>query len=348
MSGFRSFEEIFTEGDPEPEASESETPAAQEPQVDEEPEEKEQAEEPEAAEAAPAGEDEPEAKPAEAAEEKPAAEKKKKEEEPPVPRLHKVTIDGEEREVDEDELRRGYQTGKASQQRFTEAKVLHEQATAFYQAFLKSPGDALVNLVAKQIGDRTRARERVRDVFLEFLAPDLEESLITDERERQIHRRNRELEDRRLDLDRREQAETQKLTQAQEEAFVKSLRDGINVGLKRHGLPDKDEIWVRAGQLIDMALNAGTKREHALELVPAIMKQISGEREEAAKKLALTLKPEDVERLFPDALEALRQQRIEKVREERSKKRPAGESKPVAKREPRSRYKSMDEVFGKV
>lgn len=295
-----------------------------------------------------AGDDNPEVEDGDDKEETADDDKPKEEKPPEPPRVHKLKVDGKELEVDDDELVRGYSTGKAANQRFQEAKQLHEQATSFYNAFLRSPGDALVDLVAKQIGDRTKARERVRDVFLEFLAPDLEESLIQDERERGIYRRERAIADRQAELDRKQAEENRRMSEAEMTDFVGGVKTRIEAGLKKHGLPSRDPIWMQAGQILDVALKAGQSREAVLEMVPQVMAEIAREREESAKKLVGTLSPEELARMFPDAVEALKKQRIAKVTAERAKKTPAGETtiKAKSQREPKSKYKSWEEAFG--
>jgi len=84
----------------------------------------ETAEEPPAEEAP--EEESTEETPPEGEEEKPA--------EPPL--LHKVKINGEEKEIDTAELIRGYQKQSASDAKFREAKGLHEEATKIKEAAL--------------------------------------------------------------------------------------------------------------------------------------------------------------------------------------------------------------------
>jgi hypothetical protein len=66
-------------------------------------------------------------------------------------------------------------------------------------------------------------------------------------------------------------------SEAQYQAFLSDVRSQISAGLKKHELPDKDEIWLRAGQLVDIALKAGTKREHIIEFMPVFMTQVAEE-----------------------------------------------------------------------
>lgn len=347
MPEYASFEELFGENGADVPDAEPAEPAAEAPA---EPVAEPEAEPAEAEPAEPVAEAEPETEPAESAEapEGEAEAKPAKEKPPEPPRVHKLKVDGRDVEVDDEELLRGYSTGKAANQRFQEAKQLHEQATSFYNAFLRSPGDALVDLVARQIGDRTKARERVRDVFLEFLAPDLEESLIQDERERGIYRRERAIADRQAELDRKQAEENRRMSEAEMTDFVGGVKTRIEAGLKKHGLPSRDPIWMQAGQILDVALKAGQSREAVLEMVPQVMAEIAREREESAKKLVGTLSPDELQRMFPDAIAKLKADRIAAVKDARSKKTPASETtiKPKSGREPKSKYKSWEEAFG--
>lgn len=345
MPEYQSFEELFSE-DREPDDAPVETPEEAPEEPAEEPEAEEPPEEPET-------DDEPEEEPteplesAEDGEEKPR--KPPKEEKPPEPRIHKVQIDGEVREVDDAELVRGYATSKASNQRFQEAKRLHEEASAFYKQFeSRNPADVLVDMAMRQTGSRAKAREMVRDALIEWLEPDIREASIEDPREKQLYHEKRQIADERADLDREKQAREARQEAESYQTFVNGCRDAIRAGLAANGLPDKDEVWLRAGQLVDSAIKAGTKREHALELIPAMMKQVADEREQTARSLVPTLSAEELARMFPEQVEALRQERIQKVKDERSKKRPAGEGKAPAqqKREKRPKYRSLDEVFG--
>ena len=251
----------------------------------------------------------------------PEEKKKKPKEKTPAPRVHKVKVDGAELEVDDEELVRGYSTGRAASQRFQEAKQLHAEAETFYQSYLQNPGEALVSEVVKRSGcTRTQAREKVRDVFLEFLGPDLEESLIQDERERRLYRERREIADQRTELERRQAEQRRRDDAAENDTLVRKLKTGIADGLKKHNLPDHNEIWVRVGGLLDAAQRAGTRREHLPELVPALVAQVATERSEEAKRLVSTLSAAELKKLFPEAAEKLKEERISKVVAKRAEK----------------------------
>lgn len=265
-----------------------------------------------------------------------------------TPKTWKIVVDGEEREVSEQDLVQGYATAQASSKRFQEAKQLHEEATTFYQHFLTSPGDALTDLVVKKTGgNRMQARERVRDIFLEWMAPELEESLIEDENERRLYRERREIEEERKELDNRKSESDRKAAEDAEKEFVRDLKVTISDNLKKHSLPDETAIWVRVGTLLDAAQKAGMRRDNLLALVPSVTKQVVEERMEQAKALVPTLTPEELKKMFPEAVEALKKERIEKVKRKKTQKTPSGSSKPKPRRGKQPpKPRTFEEVFG--
>lgn len=85
----------------------------------------------------PEGDDAPEVTPAPAPEGgAPEAVKEAKKE---AARLHKLKLDGEEVEVDDDELKRGYQLSKTGYKRLEEASVLRKQVEGFIAGFQSDP-----------------------------------------------------------------------------------------------------------------------------------------------------------------------------------------------------------------
>jgi len=343
----REFGALFEQGfqdEPEeaPKPPEDEPDEAAEPEDDDEP-----ADAPEGDSDAPEDEDEPEGDdedepPGEAA----AVKKKKPKEKPPEPpRVHKVKVDGAELEVDDEELVRGYSTGRAASQRFQEAKRLHAEAESFYQAYLTNPGEALVSEVVRRSGvTRTQAREKVRDVFLEFLGPDLEESLIQDPEKRQLYRDRRQIADERTELERRQAEQRRRDDEAANETLVKTLRTAIGEGIKKHALPNANEIWSRVGGLLDAAQRAGTRRENLPELVPALVAQVAQERSEEAKRLVSTLSAAELKKLFPEATEKLKEERIQAVTEKRAQKVEGAAGK--AKKPKTPKFISTRDAFG--
>jgi hypothetical protein len=270
--------------------------------------------------------------------------------------LFTVKIDGKEQEIEEEELVKGYQTAKSSTKRFSEAKKLHDEAKAFYSVFLGSPFDSLVDLKVKETGgDRVKARLLVRDQALQWLAPDLEESLIEDEREKALFRQKREIEEQQKELDRRkEEAKTQADKEAEEE-FISDLQTSINTQIKRQKLPSEDAIWKSVGRLLDEARASGASNEEVKALVPLVIKQIKEERLESAKELAKTLSAEDLEELYPEQMKTLKQKRVERVKKKKAEKakqqkEETKEKAPKIKRKKRKKkeYFNSNDVFASI
>ena len=122
------------------------------------------------------------------------------------PKKYKVKIDGEELEVDEEELLRGYQTKKAADKRFQEGAMARKQAEEFVRLLKEDPFKVLSN---PQIG------HDVRQLAEEFLASQLEEEMLSDE-ERERREMKRKLQEY-------EESEKKK-KQEQEELQKKELK----------------------------------------------------------------------------------------------------------------------------
>lgn len=281
-------------------------------------------------------------------------ESEKEEDDDDEPLIWTVKVDGKEEEVDEEELLRGYQTAQASTKRFSEAKKMHQEAQSFFQAFLKDPGSALTDYLTNQTGgDRVKARTLVRDQFLEFLAPDLEESLIEDEKEKELFRQRREIEEQRKELDRQKAEAKSRLDQEAEDEYISDVRIGIEKQLKKYKLPvDSDPIWSRAGKYLAQAEEAGSSREEVKELIPTVIKKIKEERAAEAKAMVATLSAEEIERLFPDQMKELKKKRISKVKEKKSQKTKSDSSGTIAKKQKSEKKKPgirrSDDIFAEI
>jgi hypothetical protein len=300
---------------------------------------------------------EPDAEPADEIKEGEEKEEEKEEEDDDEPILWTVKVDGKEREVDEEELLRGYQTAQSSTKRFSEAKKLHQEATTFWRQFTsedKNPGDSLVAFLAKQNGgDHLKARIAVRDKFLEFLAPDLEESLIEDEKEKELHRQKREIEIQRKALEEEKAAAKSRLEKEAEDEFISDVRTLTEAQLKKFKLPlDNDLIWDKTGKYLATASAAGSSREEIKEMIPMVIKKIRDERAAEAKTLVSTLSAEEMEQLFPEQLKEMKKKRIAKVKAKKSKKvktDSSGTIKDKKKSESKkSKKRRSDDIFGEI
>ena len=82
-------------------------------------------------------------------------------------RLHKLKVDGQEIEVDDDELKRGYQLSKTGYKRLEEAAALRKQLEGFIGAFQKDPVATLRQLASQGGKQGTAFREAVEKFLYE-------------------------------------------------------------------------------------------------------------------------------------------------------------------------------------
>lgn len=94
-------------------------------------------------------------------------------------RKYKLKVDGEEVEVDEDELKRGYTHQRAANKKMQEGLKAKKQAEAFI-TMMKDPSQ--VKTVMEQLG---YTRQQIRDMSEKVLAAELEDELM-DPREKEM------------------------------------------------------------------------------------------------------------------------------------------------------------------
>lgn len=271
------------------------------------------------------------------------------------PLIFTVKIDGKEKEVDEEELLRGYQTAKASTKRFSEAKKMHNEAQAFFQKVTEGKmGDALVAHMTKQNGgDRVKARREVVEQVLAFIAPEIQEMQIEDEREKELYRKQRDIEEQQKELEERQnEARTRQEREAQEE-FISDVNVALNEQAQKLKLPTDEKsrtaIWEKAGKMLDTAMLSGSTNDEVLALVPTVMKQIKEERKETAKMLAKTLTAEELEEMYPEQLEALKKKRVARLKKKKSgTKKKASEDEKLESKPKKKRRKGKPKVVNSL
>ena len=162
-----------------------------------------------------------------------------------VQRLYKVTVDGVESEVDEDELRRGYAHNKAASKRMEEAAMSRKEAEMVIRLFKENPRQAFQMLGSD-------ARKFAEDVINQEL------------REAMLSPQERELRDYKAKVDayesERRQAQ-QTYEQQQMEAAInkqaESIQSEIINTLDSAGLPKTDRTVSRIVYYLQSALQAG-------------------------------------------------------------------------------------------
>lgn len=253
-------------------------------------------------------------------------------------KIWKIPVDGVIHEATEEQLVREYGTAISSSQRFQESKQMREEAGEFFREYTGPKGfDALVEYHTPKLGSRTLAREHVRDMALEWLAPDLEGASITDPREKALYEERRRINDEKIELDRTKKAEASARAKRQKAKFLDDLASGIRAGMKKHELPtDKKEIWNAIGSLIDTALQGGAKREDVVRDVEGFVEKVAATRHKEAKALIPTLSKKELEKMFPEQAKELkeggRKDRVAKVRGRRKKKKAGAASSKQRRR----------------
>lgn len=174
-------------------------------------------------------------------------------EETAAPKTYRVKIDGEEVEISEDELLKGYQTTKSAQQRFNEAAMMRKQAEEFIKLAKSDPRKLLshpgIGVDLQQFANA-------------ILQEQLEEQLLSPE-EKELRDTKRKLaeyeEAKRLQEAQRQQEELDKYTQMYEQEYTEKIIGALETS----GLP-KTEYTVK--KIAEKMLIAA---ERGLDVEPA-------------------------------------------------------------------------------
>lgn len=168
-------------------------------------------------------------------------------------RKFKVKIDGQELEVDEDELLRGYQTTKSAQQKFNEASLLRKQSEEFIRLAKSDPRKLLTH---PGIGID------LQEFANSILAEQYEEQLLSPEEKEMRALRNQlaEFERQKKEVEeRQQQEELDKYTQMYEQEYTEKIIGALETS----GLP-KTEYTVK--KIAEKMLIAA---ERGLDVEPA-------------------------------------------------------------------------------
>lgn len=158
----------------------------------------------------------------------------------PPPASFKVKVDGEEQEVDQEELIRGYQLARTSHKRFQEASQYKKDADRIIEALDKNPlQTALQRIESRFNGDTERAEKELYKLCLQYVEPFvMAKQMPEDEREafedrRRIDRERRALETEKARVQREKDERTVK---EHEEKFTRELK----ASFQKHKLPFED------------------------------------------------------------------------------------------------------------
>lgn len=226
---------------------------------------------------------------------------------PPPPRRLKVKVDGEETEVDEAELLRGYQTSRAAAKRMEEVARQRKEVEAAQRALkarleapevkaimaemgLDDPEDAIAILRARKLVER------------EQMSP--EQRALADERRRREEAERKYFE--------KEKAETKARTDAETRAEIQRINIEIPEAAAKVGLPKSP----RAGQLVighmlkmieaGEVANAHEAARYAMDVIRAEHRDLTASMDDA--QLEAYLGKETVARILKRSVERARGQ----------------------------------------
>jgi hypothetical protein len=160
-------------------------------------------------------------------------------------RLYKVVVDGQEMEVDEDELKRGYAHNKAAAKRMEEAAMTRKEAAAILQLFQENPKEVF-RLLGKD------ARQFAESIINE----ELQESLLSPE-QKENRRIKQQLEQYQI----QERLAREQYEREQQEAelarYTEEIQTQIIDTLETAGLPKTERTVGRIAYYMQAALQAG-------------------------------------------------------------------------------------------
>lgn len=160
-------------------------------------------------------------------------------------RLFRVNVDGQEMEVDEAELLRGYAHNKAASKRMEEAAMSKKEAAQVLRLFQENPREAL-----KALG------KDVRSFAEQIINEDLEEAMM-DPRDRELRDYKRKVEE--FERNSRQAQEEYEKEQAEAELNrqAASIQNEIISTLEEAKLPKTERTISRIVYYMQSALNAG-------------------------------------------------------------------------------------------
>lgn len=253
-------------------------------------------------------------------------------------RKHKLKVDNEEIEVDDDELKRGYAHNKAASKRMEEAAAYRKQAEQAFE-MLKDPSKL------RQLLEDPRVGIDLKKFAEDYVWENLQNDALTPEQKKQ-REVERELEKyRQSEKAAKEQAETREATELQNK-YAAEYETTIIEALDKGGVPKNRASVRRMAQYLQLAV-ANNIDVTPADLVARVRqdlidehKSMYGESDPASllsilgEDLAKKIREADVKRLKSTQPEARR--------------RPAGNAKPVKAPEKRRERMSADTIAEKL
>jgi hypothetical protein len=162
-----------------------------------------------------------------------------------VARLYKVNVDGQEMEVDENELRRGYAHNKAASKRMEEAAYSRKEAEQVITLFKNNPKEAF-----RLLGGN--ARQFAEQIINE----ELQDAMLSPEQKELRHYR-KQVEQHETNRRQSEEQEQQREMQAQIDQQADTIQSEIVDVLQNSGIPKTERTVSRIIYYMQSALTAG-------------------------------------------------------------------------------------------
>lgn len=170
------------------------------------------------------------------------------------PRRHKVKVDDQDLEVDEDELRRGYTHARAASKKMEEASKTRKEAEQFLERFLEDPLSILDNPNVAQ-----KLKKPLRQMMEERLALELRREIDPEgwnkEQEQQtLQQKAKAYED--WQKQQAEAAQNEQMSKL-EQHYAQEYDSKLKAVLDTAGLPKTTNVVRRAAQLMQVAIQNG-------------------------------------------------------------------------------------------
>jgi hypothetical protein len=239
---------------------------------------------------------------------------------PPVSKLYKVKIDGEEREVTDEELVRSYQLDRTSYKRFEEASQLKKDAQTFLDMIGKDARETMIRgLAAKHGGDKQKGMKELRDLAVSEVRAMMEEEGLSPE-VRAARQKDSELSDREQELKAREEEIERGRLEAEAAIHESKIEAELPEAMKKAGIEvyadtpkekEKREFVIKAAilQVWQWADQNGIQMSFE-----DCAREVKKQRTQSASEYAQTLSPDEFKRVFGKQYEALRKSEIEALR----------------------------------
>ena len=216
-----------------------------------------------------------------------------------APKTYRVKVNGQELDVDEDELLKGYQMASAAQQKFREAADYRTQVEDALAAAKQDPSVLfqMLGLDPRQYAEGLLARQ-------------LEEELLTPEEKAQ-----REKEARLAEYERREREAEAARRQSEQEALFNQAADAIDREiadvLVSSNIQPSPRVIARMAEVMIASLDGSGNRVSAKQALSHVQTDIQADLLDYAKSLPA----EELVKVLPgDVVKALRQHFVNEVK----------------------------------